>query len=150
MIGSEVGVSSSISVISAVARIAVAMGEDGVAGAGCFDGVEVRFLDALVAGRLGHVCESCPACLQRGQAFSDLGQDAITLKPQRSKNGVVERDLPADSFRTISQRLEMKGVPLYLCGAIATTSPCGDQKERIACSTATRESTGTLTSLIGT
>src|SRR5437899_12553923 len=148
--GSEVGVSSSISAVSAVAGTGVTMGEDGVAGAGCLVGAGVRFFDTLVTGRLGHVCESCPACLQRGQAFSDPGQDAITLKPQRSKNGVAERDLPADSFRTISQRLEMKGVPLYLCGAIATTSPCGDQKEQIACSTATRESTGTLTSLIGT
>src|SRR5438128_3876886 len=98
------------------------MGENGVVGAGCFDGAEVCFFDALVTGRLGHVCKSCPACLQRGQAFSDPGQDAITLKPQRLKKGVAERDLPAGSFKTISQRLDKKGVPLYLCGARATTS----------------------------
>src|SRR5438128_10404310 len=125
------------------------MGEGGVAGAGCLVGAGVRCFDALDAGRLGHVCESCPACLQRGQAFSDPGQDAITLKPQRSKNGVAERVFPPDSFKTKSQRLEMRGVPLYVCGAIATTSPWEDQKERIVCSKTTRESTGTFTSLIG-
>src|SRR5438128_12672713 len=43
----------------------------------------------------------------------------------------------------------MKRVYLYLWGARATTSPCEDQKEQIACSKATRDNTGTLTSLIG-
>src|SRR5437879_4263815 len=127
--GSEVGESSSISAVSAVASTGVTMGEDGVAGAGCFVGAGVRFFDAFDAGRLGHVCESCPACLQRGQAFSDPGQDAITLKPHRSKNGVAERVFPPESFKTRSQRLEMKGVSLYRCSARATPSPWEDQKE---------------------
>src|SRR5438128_3971139 len=129
--GSDVGESSSISAESAVAGAGVTMGEDGVAGAGCFVGAGVRFFDAFVAGRLGHVCKSCPACLQQGQAFSDPGQDAITLKPQRSKNGVAESVFPPESFKTRSQQLEINGVSLYLCGARATTSPCEDQNERI-------------------
>src|SRR5437773_7456241 len=147
--GSDVGVSSSRSAVSAVAGTGVTMGEDGVAGAGCLVGAGVRFFDAFDAGRLGHVCESCPACLQRGQAFSDPGQDAITLKPHRSKKGVAERVFPPESFKTRSQRLEIKGVSLYLWGAIATTSPYEDQKERSVCSKTIRDNTGTLTSLIG-
>src|SRR5438128_2703483 len=147
--GSDVGESSSISAVSAVAGTGVTMGEDGVAGAGCFVGAGVRFFDAFVAGRLRQWCEACPSCLQRGQAFSEPSQDAITLKQQRSKNGVAESVFPPDSFKTKSQRLEINGVSLYLCGARATTSPCEDQNERIACSKAARERTGTLTSLIG-
>src|SRR5690242_13309365 len=120
--GSDIRESSSISAVSAVAGT-------GVAGVGCFVGAGVRFFDTLVAGHLGQECKSCPACLHQGQAFLDLGHDAITLRPQRSKKGVAERDLSAESFRTISQQLEIKGVPLYLCRAIATTSPYVDQKE---------------------
>ena len=52
--GSEVRVSSSISTVSAVARTAVVMGEDGVAGVHLVGGVE-HFFDALVAGHHGHV-----------------------------------------------------------------------------------------------
>ena len=113
---------SSMAAVSAVAGEVLMVEEDGAEGVRRVEGEE-RFFDALVAGRLGHVCESCPASLQRGQAFSDPGQDAITLKPQRSKNGVAESVFPPDSFKTKSQRLEIKGVPLYMCGAIATTSP---------------------------
>ena len=40
-------------------------------------------------------------------------------------------------------------VPLYLCGAMATTSPCCDQKDRSCCSTTTRAKTGTFIILIG-
>ena len=55
--GSEVGESSSISTVSAVARIVVAMDEDGVDGVRLLERNECLF-DALVAGRRGHVCES--------------------------------------------------------------------------------------------
>ena len=51
--GSEVRVSSSISAVSTVARIAVAMVEDGAAGVHLLEQVE-HFFDALVAGRCGH------------------------------------------------------------------------------------------------
>ena len=51
---------------------------------------EERFFDCFGAGRLGHERESCPTSLHRGQALSDPGQDAITLKPKMSKNGVAD------------------------------------------------------------
>jgi hypothetical protein len=79
---------------------------------GCLE-EEDRFFDAFEAGRRGQDCESCPTCLHRGQALSDPGHDARTLKPKISKNGVAERDLLIGTFNTISQRLESKGVSLY-------------------------------------
>ena len=39
---------------------------------------EERFFDFFGVGRRGQECESCPAVLHRGQAFSDPGHDAIT------------------------------------------------------------------------
>ena len=51
--GSEVGVSSSISAVSAVAGTAVAMGEGGVVGVCLLEGLD-HFFDALGAGRHGH------------------------------------------------------------------------------------------------
>ena len=51
--GSEVGVSSSIAAVSAVAGTALMTDEDGVGGVHRVDGEE-RFFDALVAGRRGH------------------------------------------------------------------------------------------------
>ena len=84
---------------------------------------EERFFNALVAGRRGHVCESWPTSLHRGQALSEPGQVAMTLKPKMSKNGVADNVLPAWSLRTKSQRFDWRGVPLYMCGAMATTLP---------------------------
>ena len=73
-----------------------------------------RFLDFLLAGWRGHVCESWPTSLHRGQALSDPGQDANTLKPKMSKNGAEESGLPTGVLRTISQQLVRSEVPLYL------------------------------------
>ena len=57
VIGSELGVSSSMAAVSAVAGEALMMDGDGVAGVRRVGGEE-RFFDALVAGRRGHECES--------------------------------------------------------------------------------------------
>ena len=55
--GSAVGVSSSISAVSAVARTAVVMGEGGVMGL-CLLEQLVCFFNALTAGHQGHEWES--------------------------------------------------------------------------------------------
>ena len=61
------------------------------------------FLVCLGAGRRGQEHESCPACLHRGQAFSEPGHEAMTLNPSRSKSGVAERGLPSSGiFNTMS------------------------------------------------
>ena len=52
-IRSEVGVSSSMAAVSAVAGTALIVDEDGVGGVRRVDGVE-RFFDAFDAGRRGH------------------------------------------------------------------------------------------------
>jgi hypothetical protein len=144
----EVGVTS-----AAASAVASAVEEEGMSVdlvvAGC-DVEEEDFFDALAAGRRGHARESWPTSLQRGQAFSEPGQDARTLKPKRSKKGVAERDLPTGTFNTMSQRLVSRGRPLYVCGAMATISPWVDQKERSVCSMTGTDSTGTFTSFIGT
>ena len=77
-------------------------------------GVVVHFFDAFDTGRLGHDCESCPAILHLGQALSEPGQDAMTLKPNKSKKGVADNILPAWSFKTRSQQFDWSGVPLYM------------------------------------
>src|SRR5437016_7072960 len=147
--GSDVGVSSSIAAASAVAGVAiVVLEEDGVAGGGL--GLVERFLDFFVAGRRGQECESWPVALQRGQAFSEPGHDAMTLNPSKSKNGGAARGDPAFTFSTISQRLDCKGRPLYICGAIAITSPYADQCLRSCCSRTRDAKTGTFINLIGT
>ena len=120
--GSEIGVSSSISAVSAVARTAVAMGEDGVTVV-CLLEQLVHFFDALTAGHRGHKWKSWPTSLHRGHALLEPGHDAMTLKPRMSKKGVADRVLPAWILRTKSQQLDCNGVPLYICGAIAITSP---------------------------
>src|SRR5438128_816968 len=106
--GSEAGVSSSISAVSAVAGIAASnedgRGADVVVVAGGAVQLEHLFLD-LGAGLHGHVCELCPACLQWGQAFSEPGHDAKSLKPRMSKRGVTDSSFPLlGSFNTISQQ----------------------------------------------
>src|SRR5438128_6772686 len=84
---------------------------DGVGGGGAEDAFLVEHL--VDAGLCGHAWESCPTALQRGQALSDPGHEAKTLKPSTSKKGVAERVLPtAGSLRTISQRLVESGRPL--------------------------------------
>jgi hypothetical protein len=83
----------------------------------------VRFFCFFDAGRRGHVCESCPTSLHLGQALSDPGQEANTLKPKMSKNRAAERGLPTGVLSTMSQRLVRREVPEYLCGATATISP---------------------------
>src|SRR5438132_14059007 len=91
-------------VLSAVSTVMVIVDEDGVAGVGeGLVGVEVPFFDFFGAGHLGHVCESCPTVLHQGQAFSDPGQDAITLNLSKSKKGVAESGVPALTFKTMSQ-----------------------------------------------
>ena len=55
--GLAVGVSSSISAVSVVARTAVAMGEGGVTGLHLLEQL-VHFFDALTAGCRGHEWES--------------------------------------------------------------------------------------------
>src|SRR5438128_2351415 len=50
----------------------------------------------------------------------------------------------------MSQRLDCSVKPLYICGAMATTSPCLDQRFWSCCSTTNEAKTGTLVSLIGT
>src|SRR5438128_10830673 len=77
--------------------------------AGCLE-EEDRLFVFFGVGRLGHVRESWPTSLHRGQALSDPGQDAITLKPKMSKNGVADNVLPAESLRTRSQRFDWRGV----------------------------------------
>ena len=77
-------------------------------------GVVVHFFDAFDAGCLGHNCESCPVILHLGQALSEPGQDAMTLKPNKSKKGVAVNVLPAWSFKTRSQQFDWSGVPLYM------------------------------------
>jgi hypothetical protein len=84
---------------------------DGVGGGGFED---VFLAERLVdAGLRGQPRESCPTALQRGQALSDPGHEAKTLKPSMSKKGVAVRVLPtAGSLRTMSQRLVERGRPL--------------------------------------
>src|SRR5438128_7285346 len=143
---SEIGVT-----LSAVSAVTAIEDEDGVAGVrGSLVEAGVRFLDFLGVGRLGHVCVSCPTVLHRGQAFSDPGHDAITLNPSKSKKGVAESGDPVLTSRTISQQLDCSVKPLYICGAIATTLPCLDQRFRSCCSTTNKAKTGTLVSLMGT
>ena len=83
---------------------------DGVGGGG----VEVFLVEHLVdAGLRGHAWESCPTALQQGQALSNPGHEAKTLKLRISKKGVAVRVLPtAGSFRTMSQQLVERGRPL--------------------------------------
>src|SRR5438128_5762099 len=143
---SEIGVA-----LSAVPAVMAIVDEEGVAGVGeSLVEVGVCFLDFFGAGRLGHVCESCPTVLHQGQAFSDPGHDAITLNPSKSKKGVAESGDPVLTFRTISQRLDCSVKPLYICGAIATTSPCLDQRFWSCCSTTNQAKTGMLVSLTRT
>ena len=81
--------------------------EDGVAGAGVHLVVDgVHFFDFLGTGHLGQECESCPAVLHRGQAFSDPGHNAITLNLRISKNGATERGVPALTLSTMSQQFD--------------------------------------------
>src|SRR5437660_7576426 len=68
---------------------AVAMVVGGVVGGGA---EERAFLDLddvgfLVVGQRGQPRESWPTVLHCGQALSDLGQDAITLKSNKSNMG---------------------------------------------------------------
>src|SRR5438128_8479737 len=74
----------------------------------------------------------------------------MTLNPSKSKNGGAARGDPAFTFNTISQRLDCKGRPLYICGAIAITSPYSDQKEQSCCLTIKDAITGTFISFTGT
>src|SRR5437899_12360424 len=152
--GLEVGESSSISAVSEVAGIVVSdedrRGADVVVVAGGLLRLERLFLD-LGAGLHGHVCESCPACLHLGQAFSEPGHDAKTLKPRISKRGVADSGFPSPgSFSTISQQFVWSGKPFTMCGASSTISPWVDQRERSCCSTMRDASTGTFTNLMGT
>ena len=145
-VGSEIRVA-----LSAVSAVMAIVDEDGVAGVGeSLVGAGVHFLDFLGAGHLGHVCESCLTVLHQGQAFSDPGHDAITLNPSKSKNGVAESGVPALTFKTMSQWLDCSEKPLYICGAMATTSPCVDQRFWSCCSTTNEAKTGMLVSLMGT
>ena len=120
MRGSDVGAMSAAAsdlvscVITDAPRGAVSAAEidfDGVGGGGFED---VFFTERLVdAGLRGQPRESCPTALQRGQALSDPGHEAKTLKPSMSKKGVAERVLPTvRSLRTMSQRLVERGRPL--------------------------------------
>ena len=119
MMGSETGVSMTAAsdvvacVITDAPRGAVSAAEidfDGVGGGGFEDFLAERLVDA---GLRGQPRESCPTALQRGQALSDPGHEAKTLKPSMSKKGVAERVLPtAGSLRTMSQRLVERGRPL--------------------------------------
>ena len=81
--------------------------------AGCLDEEEERFFCVFDAGRRGHVCESWPTNLHLGQALSEPGHDAMTLKPKRSKNRDADSDVPAGSLRTKSQWLVRSVRPLY-------------------------------------
>src|SRR5438128_8936010 len=73
----------------------------------------------------------------------------MTLNPSKSKKGVAERGDLALTFNTMSQRLVCNGRSLYVCGAIATTSPCADQSFQSCCSTTRDANTGTFISLMG-
>jgi hypothetical protein len=127
--GSEVGAASAAADVVACVSAGVPRGAASAA-RGSDDGVaeDVVFLRLemevrLVLGHRGHEWESCPTCLQHGQAL-DAGQDAITLNPKMSKKGGAVRDAPtADSLSTISQRLVRSGNPLTVWGASSTTSP---------------------------
>ena len=55
--------------------------------------------------------------------MSEPGQDAMTLKPKMSKNGVADNVLPAGSLRTKSQWFDCKGVSLYICDHFAVHGP---------------------------
>ena len=98
-------------------------------GVGCLVVVE-RFRVVLGLGRRGQVCESCPTSLHRGQALSEPGHEAMTLNPSKSKNGAMERGLFSVSLRTKSQQFDWRGVFLYMCGAIASITPCAEKIER--------------------
>src|SRR5438128_4993410 len=58
--------------------------------AGDLEEEEERLFGCFGVERLGHVRESWPTSIHRGQALSDPGQDAITLKPRISKKGVAD------------------------------------------------------------
>ena len=89
--------------VSAVTEV-----DDGAEGGGAEERV---FLDLdeegfLVLGRRGQPRESWPTVLHRGQALSELGQDAMTLKSNKSNMGGAEREeLLFGSLSTMSQRL---------------------------------------------
>ena len=93
-----------------------------VGGGGAEEVFLVEHLD--VAGRLGHERESCPTVLHHGQALSEPGQEAMALKPSMSMKGGAESDVPmSESLMTIFHQLVVRGRPLTVCGARATTSP---------------------------
>src|SRR5437879_4362023 len=79
----------------------------------------------LVMGRRGQPRESWPTVLHRGQALSELGQDAMTLKSKKSNMGGAERVEPLfGSLSTMSQRLVRRvGRPFTVCGLIEMISP---------------------------
>ena len=131
MMGSETGATTAAAsevvacIITDAPRGAVSAAErddDGVGGGGAEDTfLEERFDDD---GRLGHVRESCPTTLHRGQALSEPSQEAMALKPSISMKGGAESDVPmSESLMTISHQLVVRGRPLMVCGARATTSP---------------------------
>ena len=93
-VGSETGVSLSAEICGAAtgekeeARRSVTVLPALVAGD--LEEEEERLFDCFGVECLGHVRESWPTSLHRGQALSDPGQDAITLKPRISKKGVAD------------------------------------------------------------
>ena len=131
--------------VSAVARVV-----GGVVGGGAeeraFLGLDA--LDFLVMGRRGQPRESWPTVLHRGQALSELGQDAMTLKSKKSNKGGAERvELLFGSLSTMSQQLVRSvGWPFTVCGPIEMISPNCPQCLRSCWSMTSLDSTGRLSS----